>query len=129
MGDGGGAGPPPFTRFLFKVLLRGEGEETIWGDVEEAFERRARERGLGYARRWYRRQALGSVWALWMARLRPHRNDRLRTGRLGPQVWGDRGNREGRMAHVAQDLWYAVRQLKRRPGFALATVLVLALGI
>lgn len=129
MGDEGGAGPPPFTRFLFKVLLRGAGEETIWGDVEEAFERRARERGLEYARRWYRRQALGSVWALWMARLRPHRNDRLRTGPLGPQVWGDRGNREGRMQHVAQDLWYAVRQLKRRPGFGLATVLVLALGI
>jgi len=42
------------------------------------------------------------------------------------------GTREGRMelmATVAQDLRYAIRQIRRRPTFALATVLVLALGI
>jgi putative ABC transport system permease protein len=42
------------------------------------------------------------------------------------------GTREGKMewmTSVTQDLRYAVRQIRRRPVFALATVLILALGI
>ena len=33
------------------------------------------------------------------------------------------------MNSIAQDVWYAVRQLRRHPTFALATVLVLGLGV
>ena len=114
--------PPPFTRFLFRLLLRGEDEETIWGDVEEAFEKRVAERGRVYARWWYRRQALGSVWARWMARLRRRGADRSRVG--PPARRGD-----GILKSFVRDIRYAGRGLLRTPGQTLAAIITLGLGI
>ncbi len=122
MRDEGRSGPPALTRFLFKLLLRGEGEETIWGDVEEGFEKRASERGVAYARWWYRRQALTSVWALWMARLQ-----RVRTGR--PRTGPRAGRGDGMMRTALRDIRYAGRGLLKTPVQTAAAIIALGLGI
>ncbi len=124
MRDDGSAAPPPLTRLLFKLLLRGDGEETIWGDVEEGFQKRAREKSVAYARWWYRRQALGSVWARWMASLQRHRTDHSRTG-----TQARRGDGFMRMTGLWNDVRFTLRGLFRAPGFTAITVGTLALGI
>ncbi len=65
MPKGVGATLPRLSRWLFTLLLRGDGAETVWGDVEKEFQQRSGPRGSSYAGRWHRRLALGSVWALW----------------------------------------------------------------
>ncbi|MEE2965034.1 MAG: hypothetical protein VX427_12955 [Acidobacteriota bacterium] len=57
-----GAAPPWLIRWILARLLRGAGADPIQGDVEEGFHQRAEQHGPGFARRWYRGQALGSVW-------------------------------------------------------------------
>ena len=51
------------------------------------------------------------------------RNDRARV-ELPRAIWGWQ-----RLEHLAQDSWYAIRILRRRPVYALLSVLTLALGI
>jgi putative ABC transport system permease protein len=105
--------PDAWTRIL-RLLLRGEEGERVVEALAELYAERALEGSRAEAADgWYRRQVIG--FALRLPAL---------SGRRG---WFPR--RRHRMERMRQDLSFTVRQLARRPGFALLAVLTSALGI
>lgn len=83
--------------------------DVVLGELDELFVRKAERRGVGAARRWYWRQALGFLWRAPSAR----RHD----------------GRGGMLEDLRSDVRWAVRGLVKRPTFAVVAVLTLALGI
>jgi len=92
--------------------------EAFLDDLEEAFEKRRRERGALRAHLWVLRQGLGSLvpFAIMRARGTPPRASRK--PRSGMNV-----------ESIVRDLRLAVRLLWRAPAFTFAAVLTVALGI
>jgi putative ABC transport system permease protein len=111
------APPRLAVRLLERVLGNDPAARAILGDLQEDFARVVRARGAGAARRWHWREAL--LLSGGHAALRT-----LRTGRRGVAAMASPGLRT-----LAQDAGYALRALRRRPGFASFTAAVIALGI
>jgi predicted permease len=98
---------PRLARFLLGFALpRGESADVV-EELDREFGERARHDALGGARRWYWRQALGSV--AW----------HLRHGRRGGT------NFEA----LRTDIKFALRAFRRAPAFTLLCVATIALGV
>ena len=112
--------PPRIAEQLLRFILRTPDRDFILGDLDEQFRRSIYPRvGRMRAALWYWRQVAQSIAPM----LR--RNDTSRTV-IGQQSERRKGNG---MDSIRQDLRFAVRQLRRNPGFAFTVIVTLALGI
>ena len=115
--------PPRLARWLLRHLLDGAARSAILGDLDEEFVRFILpERGRRAARRWYWRQALGSIAAC----LRGP-SDRNPVHDEGPPpslvtLIHDRGG-------LRRDVRDGLRSCIRRPVLSLVVILTLAVGI
>lgn len=103
--------PPRTARWLLDRTLDRVTAEAVTGDLTEGFERRATSRPVA-AYFWFWRQSLGSIGA-----------------RLARRQQQDNQRRGGFMNGFSQDLRFAFRSLRGAPGFSLAAIATLAIGI
>ncbi|HKJ03546.1 MAG TPA: hypothetical protein VJ997_13855, partial [Longimicrobiales bacterium] len=104
--------PPRAVRFLERALHGDPAGPAILGDLHEDFVGMCRTRGVERARRWYRREALLlAAGRMVRAALNPPNGD---PGMTSPSF----------LATLAKDVADAARTLRRAPGFALFTALV-----
>jgi predicted permease len=105
------AGPPRLAAALLSWRVAPEWREFVLGDLEEEFHARAAV-SRPAARHWFWRQTIRCLARPPRAHAQP------------PRRQGD-----ARVLTIVSDLRFALRVLRRAPGFALAVVAVLALGI
>ncbi|MEJ2206814.1 MAG: ABC transporter permease, partial [Gemmatimonadota bacterium] len=119
---GHGARPPRVAEALLALCVPPRARDAVVGDLAEAFARRARPAATGDARRWYWRQALPVGGRFLLRRMLPGKGDRRTTS----DRWEGRGMTTQDMG---TDVRLAFRSFVKAPGFTLASVLVLALGL
>lgn len=111
------APPPGARRILAWALGDDPAAPAILGDLHEDFVTRARSRGLRRARVWYWGQALSLAAGRWARRpFAASASDAAMTHRDGLRA-------------LLQDTRYALRALRRAPGFAVLTACVIGLGV
>lgn len=103
--------PPRLAQWLLDRCLDRDTAEAITGDLSEEFSRRAKSRPMA-ARLWYWRQAVASIGA---------RVTRARDSNPTPK--------SGLFSGAGQDVRFALRSLRGAPGFSLAAISILAIGI
>ena len=107
--------PPSIARWLLEKILPVSSREFVLGDLEEEFQRLSNtEVGVSGAQRWYWRRTLQ---CLFQKRQPKHiRQDKYEKG-------------DGWMKQLWKDSKFGLRVLLQKPGFFIAAVLSLALGI
>lgn len=113
--------PPRLARLLLRVVVPSGLRRELLEDLAERYAALVRKDGRPAARRWYRRQVRRFLLE-GIARLPQHAVSRRRQAE-------PRRTRIGWTRGLRQDLVLAFRSLRRSPGFALAAVSVLTLGI
>jgi putative ABC transport system permease protein len=109
--------PPRLLRRLFARLAPSSLREELLAEGDDGFEERLRSRGRLAALLWYVRQLVSVDWVRLRVEVRPRATIRPRSPK------------EELMHSVFQDLRFAVRSIRRSPGFAAVVIATLALGI
>jgi putative ABC transport system permease protein len=109
--------PPRLAAWVLRASAPAAEGEWMLGDLEEEYAQRARRRGTRVAARWYWGQVLASFPLNLWRRVRG-------APRRARSTW-----RDSSVTQIFQDLRFTLREVARRPAFALLVVGTLALGI
>jgi predicted permease len=119
--------PPRIATALLRLLLPRDEREFLLGDLEERWRERIEGRegassgAAGHVRLWYYGQVLRSMVHALRMRRESRGLARGDAGSLKPS-WNP-------LRDAGQDLHFALRSFRARPGFALTAVLLIGLGI
>jgi putative ABC transport system permease protein len=108
--------PPARTRKWLARVVPAEEREVVVGELDELYRAHAESHGVRAADRWYLRQVIGFTL-------------RARRIRSATRIDGDEEGGMGWTEGLVGDVRWALRGLRKRPGFTLVAIATLALGV